>query len=74
MVSNNDMISAKVVGRKEDIIEAVVLTETDREVQVMHPSSFKVFDLRKPPKFERKGDTVKIFQNDEEYYLLPLQG
>lgn len=74
MVSNNDMISAKVVGRKEDIIEAVVVTETDREVQVMHPTSFKVFDLRKPPKFERKGDTVKIFQNDEEYYLLPLQG
>ncbi|HIH76596.1 MAG TPA: hypothetical protein HA343_04710 [Methanomassiliicoccales archaeon] len=74
MVSNSDMISAKVVGRKEDILEAVIVTETDREVQVMHPTSFKVFDLKKPPKFERKGDTVKVFQLDEEYYLLPLQG
>ncbi len=73
MVSNSDMISAKVVGRREDILDAVVVTETDREVQVMHPTSFKVFDLRKPPKFERKGDTVKICQNDEEFYLLPLQ-
>jgi len=74
MVSNSDMISAKVVGRKEDILDMVIVTETDREVQVMHPTSFKVFDLRKPPKFERKGDTVKVFQLDEEYYLLPLQG
>ena len=74
MVSNSDMISAKVVGRKEDLIEAVILTETDREVQVMHPTSFKVFDLKKPPKFERKGDTVKVFQYNEEFYLLPLQG
>ncbi len=31
----------------------------------MHPTSFKVFDLKKPPKFERKGDTVKIFQLEE---------
>jgi nonsense-mediated mRNA decay protein 3 len=73
MISNSDMISAKVVGRKEDIMDMVIVTETDREVQVMHPTSFKVFDLRKPPKFERKGDTVKVFQLDEEYFLLPLQ-
>ncbi|NLX47029.1 MAG: hypothetical protein GXY70_02485 [Euryarchaeota archaeon] len=74
MVSNSDMTSAKVVGRREDILDAVVVAETDREVQVMHPASFKVFDLRKPPKFQRKGDTVKVFQLDEEFYLLPLQG
>ncbi|MCX6651660.1 MAG: NMD3-related protein [Methanomassiliicoccales archaeon] len=73
-VSNSDMISAKVVGRKEDLLEAVIVNETDREVQVMHPTNFKTFDLKKPPKFERKGDTVKVFQYEEEYYLLPLQG
>jgi len=74
MVSNSDMISAKVVGRKEDLLEAVIVTETPKEVQVMHPTTFKVFDLKKPPKFERKGDTVKVFQHEEEFYLLPLQG
>jgi nonsense-mediated mRNA decay protein 3 len=73
-VSNSDMISAKVVGRKEDMLEAVIVNETDREVQVMHPTSFKTFDLKKPPKFERKGEMAKIFQYEEEYYLLPLQG
>ena len=74
MVSNADMTSAKVIGRKEDLLEAVVLNETDREVQVMHPTNYRTFDLKKPPKFERKGDTVKVFQYEEEYLLLPLQG
>ncbi len=74
MVSNSDMISAKVIGRKEDLLDAVVVNETDREVQVMHPTNFKVFELKKPPKFERKGDTVKVFQYNEDFYLLPLQG
>ncbi|MDD1772055.1 MAG: hypothetical protein LUQ09_03960 [Methanomassiliicoccales archaeon] len=74
MVSNADMTSAKVIGRKEDLLEAVILNETDHEVQVMHPGNFKTFDLKKPPKFERKGDTVKVFQYDEEFFLLPLQG
>jgi nonsense-mediated mRNA decay protein 3 len=74
MVSNSDMTSAKVVGRREELLEAVVVSETEREVQVMHPVTFKVFELRKPPRFERKGDTVKVFQQDEEFYLLPLQG
>jgi nonsense-mediated mRNA decay protein 3 len=74
MVSNSDMTSAKVIGRREDVLEAVVVTETDREVQVLHPGTFRVLDLRKPPRFERKGDTVKVFQDEEELYLLPLQG
>lgn len=74
MVSNSDMTEAKVVGRREEVLEAVVLSESEREVQVMHPISFKVFDLRKPPRFERNGDTVKVFQYEEELYLLPLQG
>jgi nonsense-mediated mRNA decay protein 3 len=74
MVSNADMTSAKVIGRKEDLLEAVILNETDREVQVMHPGNFKTFDLKKPPKFERKGDTVKVFQYEDEFFLLPLQG
>lgn len=73
-VSNNDMIEAKVIGRKEDLLEAVIVNETDREVQVMHPTSFKIFELKKPPKFVKKGDTVKVFQYNDEYYLLPLQG
>ncbi len=41
MISNSDMISAKVVGRKEDILDMVVVTETDREVQVMHPNQLQ---------------------------------
>ncbi|MCG7844695.1 MAG: hypothetical protein MIO90_04615 [Methanomassiliicoccales archaeon] len=72
--SNSDMIQAKVIGRREDLLEAIIVNETEREVQVMHPTNFKVFELKKPPKFVRKGDTVKVFQYNDVFYLLPLQG
>jgi nonsense-mediated mRNA decay protein 3 len=49
----------------------VVLTETDRELQIMHPSSFKAVELRKPQRYKTKGETVKVFQHEEELYLLP---
>jgi nonsense-mediated mRNA decay protein 3 len=69
--SNNDLMDAKVIGQHDDMIDAVVLTETPKEIQIMHPTSFKMVELKKPPKFEVKGETVKVFIYEEEIYLLP---
>jgi nonsense-mediated mRNA decay protein 3 len=70
-VGNSDMTEARVIGKREEMVEAIVLTETDREVQIMHPTTFKPVELRKPQRYKTKGDTVKVFQHEEELYLLP---
>ncbi len=70
-VGNGDMTEAYVLGKREDMLDVVVLTETDRELQIMHPHSFKPVELRKPQRYKTKGETVKVFQHDEELYLLP---
>jgi nonsense-mediated mRNA decay protein 3 len=70
-VGNGDMTEARVIGRREDMLDAVVLTETDRELQIMHPTSFNPVELRKPQRYKTKGETVKVFQYEEELYLLP---
>jgi nonsense-mediated mRNA decay protein 3 len=68
---NGDMTEARVIGKREDMIDAIVLTETDREVQIMHPTNFKPLELRKPPRYKTKGETVKVFQLEEDFFLLP---
>ena len=70
-VSNGDMTEARVIGKREEMMEVVVLTESDKELQIMHPSSFKPVELRKPQRYRTKGETVKVFQYEEELYLLP---
>jgi len=69
--SHNDLVDAKVIGRREDMIDAIVLMETDREIQIMHPTSFKPIELKKPQKFKVSGETVKLFVYEEELYIVP---
>jgi nonsense-mediated mRNA decay protein 3 len=70
VVSNNDLREVNVVGTKNDILDAVVLTETDREFQVMHPVTYKTVEIKHPREFERTGDTVKVFPYEGELYFI----
>ena len=71
MFSHGDLQDAKVIGMRDEMLDAVVLTETDKEVQILHPTTMRPIELRKPPRFEVKKDTVKVFVHDEEIFLLP---
>jgi nonsense-mediated mRNA decay protein 3 len=74
VVSNhNDLLEAKVVAKKDELMDAVVLMETPKELQVMHPITMKPVDLRRPQKMEVKGETVKVLVVDDEIFLLPMQ-
>jgi NMD protein affecting ribosome stability and mRNA decay len=42
------------------ILKAVVLTENDRELQVLDPDTMKPLEVRKPRGFSRKGDRIRL--------------
>ncbi|OPY33846.1 MAG: NMD3 family protein [Methanomassiliicoccales archaeon PtaU1.Bin124] len=69
--SHIDLTDAKVIGQREDMKDAIVLMDSNREVQILHPVSMKPIELRKPNKFEVKGETVKVFLHEDEIYLIP---
>jgi nonsense-mediated mRNA decay protein 3 len=71
--NHNDLLDAKVVAKLDELMDAVVLTETDKEMTVLHPLTMKAVDLKRPQKMEVKGETVKVLVVDEEIYLLPRQ-
>ena len=70
VVPNSDLREVNVVGKKDDILDAVVLTETDREFQIMHPTTYKTVEIKHPRDFERTGETVKVFPYEGELYFI----
>ncbi|WP_400259923.1 60S ribosomal export protein NMD3 [Candidatus Methanomassiliicoccus intestinalis] len=67
---NVDLRDVRVVGTKEDFMDAVVLTETDREFQIMHPVTYKTVEIKKPRNFKRTGETIKVFSYEGELYFI----
>ncbi|MBI4392337.1 MAG: hypothetical protein HY556_00870 [Euryarchaeota archaeon] len=51
--------------------EAVVVSESEREFQVLDPDSMRTVDLKKPPGFPRGRKTVKVVRLEERLLLLP---
>ncbi|NLI74576.1 MAG: hypothetical protein GX369_07410 [Euryarchaeota archaeon] len=69
-ISNDRLRNVNVIGTKDDVVEAVVLGEEKRELQLMHPRSFATIEIRKPQGFEREGDAVKVFLYNDEIYII----
>ncbi len=70
VASNNDLREVNVVGTKNDVLDAVVLTETDREFTVLHPVTYKAVEIKYPRNFEKTGETVKVFPYEGELYFI----
>jgi len=70
-INNADLRSAQAVGNKDEALEAVVLTESDKELEVMDPRNFKPAGIKKTQDFKRKGESVRVFPYEGELLLLP---
>ncbi|MGQ0537097.1 MAG: 60S ribosomal export protein NMD3 [Methanobacteriota archaeon] len=51
--------------------EAVVVSESEREIQVLDPVTFRTRDLVKPPGFSARGGTVRVVRWEDGLRLLP---
>jgi nonsense-mediated mRNA decay protein 3 len=70
-INNADLRSAQVIGNKDEALDAVVLTESDKELEVMDPRDFKQIGIKKTQGFKRKGDSVRAFPYEADLLLLP---
>jgi NMD protein affecting ribosome stability and mRNA decay len=60
-----------VIGKREDILDAIVLTDSKREVQIMNPKTYATAEVRKPPGYSVTGETVRVLVYEEDVFLLP---
>jgi nonsense-mediated mRNA decay protein 3 len=72
-VKRQDMPEVKVFAKRSEAREAVVVSTSDKEIQVMDPSTYETIDLR-IPMYSEVGETVPVISiEDVLYYVPPLK-
>lgn len=61
---------AKMLGGREIIREMVLVSKSEKEIQVLDPDSLKTVDVILPEGFEIDGETVKIVKCEAGYFLV----
>ena len=69
--SHKTLAAGKFLGGSEIIRDAVVVLETDSEVQILDPDNYQTVDLIKPKGFIVNDETVKIIKAEDYIFLLP---
>jgi len=69
-VRSQDVSGCSLVLRTKELKQAVVLSESDDEVQVLDPYTMSPLDLRKPLGFSRKGEKVRLAKTKRGSFLL----
>ena len=67
----NALEKAKIVGGKELVKDMILVSQTEDEVQIMDPKTYKTYDVRKPEPISFDSKMIRIVKLDGEPYLLP---
>lgn len=66
-VKKSELLDVKILMKKKDITQAVVVSKSDVEVQVLHPKTYLTLDL-KIPKNTDVGEIIPVADIDGELY------
>lgn len=69
-VKRQDMPEVKVYAKRSEAMEAVVVSTSDKEIQVMDPSTYETIDLR-IPMYTEVGETVPVIRIEDVLYYVP---
>ncbi len=67
----NTIEKASILGGEELIRDMILVSQTEDEVQLMDPKTYRTFDVRKPENITFESKMVRIVGLDDEPYLLP---
>ena len=71
-VRKSEIQDMRILIKNSDKREALVISRSGREIQVMHPTNYSTVDLRIPDDAEvTEGGNVDVVQIEEELYFLP---
>ena len=67
-ISYKELLPAIIIHPK--IKNAIILSETPKELQIMDPDTYKTRDIKKPQDYKRWGEETPIIKWDNKIYLL----
>jgi len=56
-----------------EVEEAIILSQSKEEIQVMDPTTMKTITLAKPPKFETNKEKITIIKTERGLFVSPIQ-
>ncbi|UCG68390.1 MAG: hypothetical protein JSV09_11320 [Thermoplasmata archaeon] len=68
-LSHKDLKESKIVGGSEIIYDMVVVSQSEKEIQVLDPDTLKTVDILKPRDFYVKSESVKVVKSEAGYFL-----
>ena len=69
-IKNYELLTVKVLFKAKEVKEATVVSSSEKEIQVLHPTSYVTKDVRIPEDAEI-GETVKVVEIEEVLLYVP---
>ena len=69
-VKRKEMPEVKVFAKRSEAMEAVVVSRSAKEIQIMDPSNYETVDIR-VPEYSEIGETVDVIRIDDVLYYVP---
>ncbi|MFH1101232.1 MAG: NMD3-related protein [Methanobacteriota archaeon] len=69
--TSKEFQNARVLGGEELIMEMILVSQSNDEMQVMDQKNFRTFTLKKPKNMVFSEKTVKVLMVDDQYFVLP---
>jgi len=68
---SKELEHAMIRGGKTDFRKAIIVSQTNDDIQIMHPETYQTMTFNKPNNFKSEEKHVKIIQIDENIFLIP---
>ncbi|VVB84496.1 NMD3 family protein [uncultured archaeon] len=72
MENFENLMDVKKLGRRDDAVQAVLVADEGRTIQVLDPETYDTVTLKRPEFLSAEpGDEIKIIKTDKGLYVLP---
>jgi nonsense-mediated mRNA decay protein 3 len=62
---------AKILGGKELVQDMILVSQTEDELQIMDPETYKIYIIKKPKPIKMENEKLKILKTEKQLFLLP---
>ena len=73
VVEIKELEKTKILGGKNLIKEMIFVSQSKKEIQLMNPDNYEIFEIRKPKEIKYKTTTVPTVKIDDDVFLLPAK-
>ncbi|MBN1280429.1 MAG: hypothetical protein JXA00_02150 [Candidatus Thermoplasmatota archaeon] len=73
VIEGKDVHPSRIYGGRELIRELILVSQTRTELQLMHPKTYAITEVRKPTTKEWTGEMIKTVTLDDHLFIYPEQ-